>query len=141
MQIIFQKHAGKHPSMRCVREDGTDTYLSSPTNGAFFVVHDLLHYSVETVLGANDAFFGMVAAGRDLNDFGTREGQKDVMPARAYEVEEIVGIIQTERRRPESLSHEQFDAILTMWEGLLSRWRALPDDGTMTLVFPEACPR
>ena len=34
------------------------------------VLHDLIHYVVETTLGYREAFFGLLAAGWDIQDFG-----------------------------------------------------------------------
>lgn len=81
---------GKPDTLTCVRDDGTTTWEHT----AVGIKHDLLHYAVETTLGFREGFYGLVAAGRDIADFGTREGQKDALPAEAEWAESIVGLLQ-----------------------------------------------
>jgi hypothetical protein len=114
-------------------------------NGEFFVAHDLLHYAVENTLGFSTAFWGMVAAGRDLDDFGTRGGAKDERPftAEAMRAEEIVGQIQLLcppgkpiEHEVEGISAEEVQAIHSRWSHLISQWHALPFGDHLLLAFP-----
>ena len=53
----------------CIRPDGSQTMQHDKTGG-FFAVHDLTHYAVETTLNHKRGFYGLVAEGWDLGDFG-----------------------------------------------------------------------
>lgn len=67
--VIKKKRDGAH-TLTCVRDDGTVTGQRQDDNG-FFVQHDLTHYAVETTLRLNKAFFGLLASGWDISDFGS----------------------------------------------------------------------
>jgi hypothetical protein len=41
------------------------------------MLHDLGHYAIETVLNLRHAFFGMVTAGTDINDFDLPKEQRN----------------------------------------------------------------
>ena len=66
------------------------------TQAAFFPRHDLTHYAVETVLGYRNAFYGLVAAGWDLTDFGA-PWPRGQMPKEAALAEMTVGLLDLER--------------------------------------------
>jgi hypothetical protein len=93
MRLRFTKFSDKQPTLTCIRDDGTTTWFQSETNGDFFVYHDLTHYAVESVMGYTKAFFGLVKAGRDLNDFNTDgETMVDLDPEASY-AELFAGIL------------------------------------------------
>ncbi len=163
MLIRFAKHANRPATLNCLRDDGSATWFTaSPANADFFVYHDLLHYAVEATLGYSTAFFGLVAAGRDLNDFGSEEGTPDV---RAYSVEandteRLVGLIQTVSSQGVPPSYEalceawssstngdsserppideaQLATICAVWQNLTQRWKATEVNHTLELAFPR----
>ncbi|MBV9849884.1 MAG: hypothetical protein JO250_09450 [Armatimonadetes bacterium] len=78
-------------TLTCVRDDGSCTWQPS---SEFFARHDLIHYAVETTLGYKSAFFGLVAVGRDLDSFGTKNGVKDVYTDEEGWAESLVGLLQ-----------------------------------------------
>src|SRR5215212_3397120 len=82
---------GKPPTLTCVRDDGSSTWQRSTD---YFAHHDLIHYAVETTLGYREAFLGLVAAGKDLDAFGTRNGVKDVYTLQEGWAEALVGLLQ-----------------------------------------------
>lgn len=82
---------GKPHTLTCRRDDGSQTWQPS---SEFFVRHDLVHYAVETVLGYTEAFLGLVARGKDLDAFGTRNGVKDVYTFEEGWAEIIVSLLQ-----------------------------------------------
>src|SRR5262249_62175861 len=55
-----------------------------------FPVHDLVHYCVESTLGFRDAFFGLIAAGWNLEDFG-QPWPRGPLPDQALLSEQVVG--------------------------------------------------
>jgi hypothetical protein len=147
------------------RADGTTTWQkrTGPT-AEFFAVHDLTHYAVETTLGYRGAFYGLVASGWDLSDFGApwRHG---ALPVEALAAEVIVGLFDTQRAAHERLTASQCnDAARSYFEahgssspvrvtdeelervrGLLSdlvwRWHAAGPGETLELSFPPGASR
>src|SRR3989475_12063198 len=71
MLIRIKKKTDGSAALSCVRDDGSVTWQRQEgIQGRFFPLHDLTHYAVETVLGHRRGFYGLVAAGWDLTDFG-----------------------------------------------------------------------
>jgi hypothetical protein len=97
MTIRIKKNADGRTSLSCTRADGTTTWQTLNGGQArFFPRHDLTHYAVETVLGRKQAFYGLVAAGWELSDFGT-PWPRGRIPAEAMLTEMIVGALDVER--------------------------------------------
>lgn len=156
IRMTKAKNKGKQDRLTCVRDDGSQT--SWPLS-AFFAQHDLLHYVVETTLGLEEAFFGLIARGRDINSFGTRDGQKDTYTRDEAEAELIVGLFQAQMRGGDlqnyaefwemlavtcqkinwtlshQLSEEQFLEISNKINELEAKWKALRDGESMELFF------
>jgi hypothetical protein len=146
------------------RADGTTTWQkrSGPT-AEFFALHDLTHYAVETELGFRRAFYGLVAEGWDLSDFGT-PWPRGALPPDALPSEVIVGCFDTARAARETLtaeacnesaaryfanaglpspvavSEEALARVRARVSDLASRWRALSPRETLELPFPEPTP-
>lgn len=92
MQIRLSKGKhGKNGALTCLRADGSCTWQASTD---YFARHDLIHYAVETTLGYREAFLGLVAQGRDLDSFGTKNGVKDTYTQEEGWAEAIAGMIQ-----------------------------------------------
>ena len=97
MVIRIKKGADGRTSLSCARADGTSTWQRlEGAQASFFPRHDLTHYAVETVLGRRRGFYGLVAAGWDLSDFGT-PWPRGKLPKDANLVEMIVGFFDSER--------------------------------------------
>jgi hypothetical protein len=70
--VRIKKGTDGRTSLSCERSDGTTTWQRQEGGQArFFPRHDLTHYAVETVLGHRKGFYGLLAAGWDLSDFGS----------------------------------------------------------------------
>jgi len=96
--IRIKKGADGRTSLSCTRADGTTTWQRLEGGQArFFPRHDLTHFAVETVLGIRKGFYGLVAAGWDLSDFGS-PWPRGRIPADANLSEIIVGFFDLERR-------------------------------------------
>jgi hypothetical protein len=156
MIVRFTRGHGKPNTLTCIRDDGTVTFTPS----AVGVHHDLIHYAVETTLGCTDAFYGLVAAGRDIDSFGTNGGRKDHYPTQTLQVELIVGLLQwpalsgavglTDVELTEQLaidceqrglptleiSPAQWAAIHDRMRELFGRWASVAAGGVLELVFP-----
>ena len=99
--IRIKKNADGGTSLSCTRADGTTTWQRQEGGqAAFFPRHDLTHYAVETFLGHRQGFYGLVAAGWDLSDFGT-PWPRGKIPAVANLSEMIVGFFDQERQSGE----------------------------------------
>lgn len=156
MLLRFIKGKNRPGILTCVRDDGSCTWQRC---SAFFAYHDLIHYAVETTLGFSEAFFGLVARGKGLDDFGTRNGIKDTYTVEEGLAEHIVGALQyagtpgfTDRSAAEfldALTHscaglnypapavtlEQITGIRALVADLHRQWDDLPDGETLELVF------
>ena len=66
MKMIATKQGktDRYDSLRCVRKNGTETTTRMPRQGT--LPHDLIHYVVETVLGYEYGFLGLVSRGADI---------------------------------------------------------------------------
>jgi hypothetical protein len=151
------KNTGKQDVLSCIRDDGSSTWWPLSPH---FAEHDMLHYIVETTLSFKEAFFGLIARGRDIDSFGTRDGQKDTYTREEGDAELIVGLLQVELRSnmapnnsefsemlaltcknrnwplPEHISEEQWDSIRAKMHDLTEQWRSLPAGECVEVVFP-----
>jgi hypothetical protein len=166
LTIRLKRHPDGTASLTCVRADGSSTWQrQNGSLGQFFPPHDLTHYAVETTLGYHNGFYGLIAQGWNIEDFGTPFPRGSI-PIEAQEVELIVGFFDTERRsiaqmteaefndhaaryqaarqskRPRllgvapRLSAEQIDAVRERRSELLRRWFQLAPGEAMELPFP-----
>jgi hypothetical protein len=157
IRLQFRKERDGSCTFVLLRSDGTSTRQRNETS--FFSFHDLTHYAVETVLGHRRGFYGLVAEGWNLEDFGS-PWPRGKLPADMDPSELIVGFFDIERAtgtlhsaedlntsaeayyrthgvRPGwQLSTEQVNAIRARIGELHARWRAVPPGETLTLEFP-----
>lgn len=155
MLIQFTKHSGRPHTLKCAREDGTSTCFKSGNNADFFVLHDLTHYAVETVMGYQHAFWGMIAGGRDFDSFGSEAADDPghYEPEALY-TENIVGtLMQVGFEAPfkdfeqamtmiypeggPAMGKGEYEQMQRLRSELVGRWRALPAEETLTLEFPK----
>lgn len=142
------------------RADGTTTWQkrAGPT-ADFFAIHDLTHFAVETELAFGRAFYGLVADGWDLSDFGT-PWPRGPLPPEALPPEVIIGRLDTARASgapltaedcnasavayfassgmPSSVSvtDEALDRVRGRLSELVWRWHGLDPRETLELIFP-----
>ena len=159
MQITLEKRKDGSVVLRLKRNDGTsDWQKQQGPNAAFFPLHDLTHYAVETELGIGDAFYGLVAAGWTIAETG--EGKRPGMPANALFVENVVGTLDTERASgsrwtaaefnentarfaaqggrpvPRLLTDDELARIRKRRAELFEAWRSLASGASLELQFP-----
>jgi hypothetical protein len=147
--MIIQLKKGKDgpPTLACVRADGSRTWARVHP---FFPAHDLTHCAVESVLGFGQAFFGLVAAGWEIDDFA-RPGAARRLSPEAVRAERIVGLLDLERASGRVYDVAEFDAaapgeppltttqlvaIRALRDELHGRWLALAPGETLDLPFP-----
>src|SRR5205085_4407492 len=159
LKIQFTKRKDGGAVVRCVRADGSATWQrQDDQRAAFFPLHDLTHYAVETELGYARGFYGLIASGWDIADT-TGKGARGPLPEEAIEVEYIVGALGAERAGDPACPAEQFNALAATFarskgrpkprvlteadltrvrkriDELFARWRDLPAGEMLELSF------
>jgi hypothetical protein len=113
--IRIKKKSDGSAALTCLRADGSVTWQRQDGQlGRFFPLHDLTHYAVERVLDLQQAFYGLVADGWDLADFG-KSGTKGPLPADAFLAELIVGFFDLERASGMLHTAEEFNEKIQTW--------------------------
>lgn len=160
--IRIKKKKGGDAALSCVRADGSVTWQRQEGHlGRFFPLHDLTHYAVETVLGHRRGFYGLVADGWDLADFGS-PWPKGPLPADMDPSEAIVGLLDAERAQgirmnvadllelkhgpamraaTRGLTDEDLDAVRARRAELFARWDQLSEGETLELPFDRPSAR
>jgi hypothetical protein len=159
--IRLTKRADGDVVLRCERADGTSTWQRQQgRNASFFVLHDLTHFAVETVLGCSRGFFGLVAEGWDIADTEGKSA-RGPLPPETIAVEHMVGFLDVERatggewstvewmeqgtragvdlRRIalREITDDDLNAIRSQRLKLLAQWASVPVGGELDLVFPD----
>jgi hypothetical protein len=160
LQIQITKRADGGGVLKCIRADGSETWQKqSDRHAAFFALHDLTHFAVESELGIRDAFFGLIAAGWSIEDT-TGKGARGALPLDAQFVENVVGTLDSVRASgarwtaeefnentarfaanggrpaPRRLSDDDLARVRKRRAELFEQWRALPIGQTLELDFP-----
>ena len=159
LRIKFTKKRDGSVVSRFERADGTATWQRKDgPNAWFFAAHDLTHYAVETVMRYRRGFYGLVAEGWDLSDFGT-PWPRGPLPVDAEPAELLVSFLDSERAAMSQLSADDFNAraadyfsthkldnppildedqlrnIRNKVRELHIQWGKLPEGQTMELIF------
>ncbi len=162
--IRIKKNKDGRTSLSCTRADGTTTWQRQEGGQArFFPRHDLTHYAVETVLGHRQGFYGLVAAGWDLADFGT-PWPRGRLPKDANLSEIIVGFFDRERASgerwaaaglndelasfaaenglplPDAISEDDLARIRRRRAELFAEWDAIEPGDALELSFDLSSP-
>jgi len=150
MKIRFKKGKKGTDVLECVREDGTVTW-SHVRPG--MMVHELLHYAVETELGFKNAFYGILAKGYGIEEFESDRSKRPTalmpknLPKEAHWAEIIVGLFQTQlsdRQKiesfremieqactmrglapPDALTEENYEKVWQTFQILYKKWKHL----------------
>ncbi|HEX8077601.1 MAG TPA: hypothetical protein VF511_07285, partial [Chthoniobacterales bacterium] len=111
MKIEFAKQKDGSAVLRCIRADGSVTWQKQEgQHAAFFPVHDLTHYAVETELGFGRGFYGLIAEGWEIADT-TGKTARGPLPNEALEVEYFVSAFSAERASGTTSRAEEFNAL------------------------------
>ena len=112
LTIRLKKNPDGGASLTCTRADGTVTWQRQESQqAAFFPRHDLTHFAVETVLAHKNGFYGLLAAGWDISDFGA-PWPRGRIPPEADVSEAIVGFLDIERASGERAAAGQLNEFL-----------------------------
>lgn len=80
MRVQITKKGNGSGVLRCVRAEGSVTWQKqTDRHAAFFALHDLTHFAVETTLGYRRGFFGLIAEGWEIEDT-TGKGARGPLP-------------------------------------------------------------
>jgi hypothetical protein len=113
--IRIKKKTDGSAALTCTRADGSVTWQRQDGQlGRFFPLHDLTHYAVEQTLGLTRAFYGLLADGWDMSDFG-RESPRGKPPEQALLAELIVGMFDLERMTGVRETADEFNAKIVTW--------------------------
>jgi hypothetical protein len=159
--ITIKKKTDGTAALSCRRDDGSVTWQRQEGQlGRFFPLHDLTHYAVETVLGHRRGFFGLLAEGWDVTDFGNG-WPRGPIPADAEPSELIVGFLDAERASGAHWSAADCNDKLATWLAargpgggcmltdedlarvrarraeLFAAWREVPPGETLDLRFDQ----
>lgn len=161
MKIVLDNRADGSVVLKFTRRDGTEEWQKQQgRHAAFFPLHDLTHYAVETTLGITDAFCGLVASGWSIEDT-TGKGKRGPLTANAIFVESIVGTLDAERASgsrwtaaefneslsryaagsgrnvPRELTDDELAQVRKRRAELFSAWQELAPGRTLELSFPD----
>jgi len=164
LRILITKRTDGGAVLKCIRADGTETWQKQEgKSAAFFPLHDLTHYAVETELGISSAFYGLIADGWPIEDT-TGKGPRGALPLEALFVESIVGTLDSERAGgarwtaeelnqsiarhaanggrpvPGLLSDDELTRIRKRRAELFEKWRGLVAGQTLELSFVSGSP-
>ncbi len=150
MRIEIVKRADGSGVLRCTRDDGSVTWQKQAKHSAYFALHDMTHFSVETVLGYHRGFFGLIAEGWEIEDT-EGNGPRGALPPEAIEVEKIVGLFDAERAggerwsagdfssvAPRKLTEAELDRVRALRSELFARWAAVKTGDALELEFAGA---
>ena len=161
LRIQITKRTDGGAVLKCIRADGSETWQKQQGHqAAFFPLHDLTHFAVETELGIRDAFYGLIASGWSIEDTSAR-GVASRLPPDAIFVENVVGTLDTERASgsrwtadefnenterfaanggrpvPRKLTDDELAQVRKRRAELFTQWRELPAGQTLVLTFPS----
>jgi hypothetical protein len=157
LRIALRKITDERHVLEVTRGDGRTDSVECETRS--YLVHDLLHYAVESEAGLRGGFWGSLAAGKTLaqmNDRTPGTGMADGAGEMGA-IEQIVGALHgtTKGRRagdvvagvrrfndsigvptPSWLTEAFVERVQERMHHLQGRWRATPRGGRMDLSFP-----
>jgi hypothetical protein len=161
MLIRLTKISDRKHRMTAVRADGSSETVELVSRS--FLLHDFIHYAVETTAGLSGGFWGLVASGKGMDELALAMRPVDgidmrLLAGEAATVEAVVGCF-TSLAHDRATPGESVDAVRRILEPqgrppppwvtlefalavqerlrqLKGEWKALPYGGTMELQFP-----
>ena len=156
MRILFEKLSDERHRLVIERVPGTREQVECETRS--YLVHDLLHYAVESEARLITGLWGNLAAGKTLADMNDRTGasMKDAAPDMGA-IEQIVGALHGSTKgvaagelvadlrhfaasmgatMPDWLTEPFVVAVQERMRRLQGHWRATPFGGVMELPWP-----
>jgi hypothetical protein len=163
MLVQLSKRRDGAGLLRCIRSDESVTWQKQARHAVFFALHDLTHFAVESTLGFEYGFFGLIAQGWNIQDTSGK-GARGALTDEALEVEHIVGALDAERGASSVWTADEFNAHLSLHAApsgrqsrfltagqladirsrraqLFAQWSQLPSGETLELIFPSPVAR
>jgi len=155
VRVQITKKADGTGVLRCVRDDGSITWQKqTDRHAAYFALHDLTHFAVETTLKIRRGFFGLIAEGWDIEDT-TGKGARGPLPPEAGEAEMMVGLFSAERasgviwtvdefnefgatKGVRKLTFDEIVRVKKRRSELFQQWAAVEPGATLELTFEHA---
>jgi len=147
LQIEIVKQPDGTGLLRCKRPDGSVAWQKQSRHAAHFALHDITHFAVETVLGCQRGFFGLISEGWDFDD-ATGKGTRGALPEEASQVERIVGLFDAERASaaswtaaelnqfaPRPITEAEIQRVRELRAALFQQWSAVAPGQTLVLKF------
>jgi hypothetical protein len=113
-RLRFTKKSDGETVMTAIRHDGSATWTRIGSANGFGPIHDLAHFVVETSLALPEAFLGLLAKGRNIEDFD--RGTKQWLTEDGYVAEAVAGQLSQDSAAGIPLSAKDFN--LTVRESL-----------------------
>lgn len=162
MLIRLTKLSDLKHRMTAIRDNGTSETVVLVSRS--FLLHDFIHYAVETTAGLRGGFWGLLASGRNMKELAlnmrTADGTSMELPVtEAATVEAVVGcftslaqdcatpaesvdavrrMLEPQGRLPPGWVTEAFArAVVKELRRLKGKWKAIPYGNTMELRFEE----
>jgi len=146
--------------LTCVRSDGSSTWTRL---NPFFPVHDLTHLAVESTLGLDRAFYGLIAEGWHISTFAEPGASRRLPPEGVWtemavsaiqrfdtpggplSVEEVndfidAGMLDKPVGFARRITERELETILATVATLRGRWRALGPGESMEIQFVPGAP-
>jgi hypothetical protein len=161
MLIRLTKLSDLKHRMTAIRDDGTS--VTAELVSRSFLLHDFIHYAVETTAGLDGGFWGLLASGKGMDELALAMRPAEsidmkLLAGEAATVEAVVGcftglahghatpaasvdavrrMIEPQGRPPPAWVTLDFAvAVEERLRRLRGEWKALPYGATMQLVFP-----
>lgn len=149
MRVLLTRLDERTHRFEARRPDGSGETAELETRSV--LLHDLVHFAVESQAGMRDGFFGRLAAGATLAELAEAAHSDDEADAGLGRAEALVGPLQSlhqgrgsrelvlERGRarfPEVVSEAFVDGVLERLRRLVGHWRGTPFGSTMELTWP-----
>jgi hypothetical protein len=156
MRILLEKLTDERHRLAIERAPGVREAVECETRS--YLLHDLLHYAVESEARLATGFWGNLAAGKTLADMNDRTGaaMQDAAPAMGA-IEQIVGALHGSTKgiaagelvagvrrfaaslgatMPDWLTEAFVVAVQERMRRLQGHWRSTPFGGVMELPWP-----
>ena len=159
MMVQLTKRSDGSVVIRCVRTDGSATWQRHQARqAAFFPLHDLTHFAVESEFGFRSGFYGLLANGWNMEDTSGK-GARGSLPHEALAVEHFVEMLDLERAcgitwtaaelnkqaadfaaaggrsTPSAFTDTDLERVRSRIRALFDEWYSLMPESTLELTF------
>jgi hypothetical protein len=160
MRVLLRKITDDHHELVLVRRDGSREEVELATRS--YLLHDMLHFAVESEAKLQGGFWGTLARGKMLGDMNDRSGRGLEGVAKDLPwIEKVVGALTSaakgvpasrlmqglgvyaeasETSWPAWLDEAFILAVQDRLRRLMGEWRATPYGGSMELAWLETEP-